>query len=81
MWPVLQAGCYYHALHHSDGNEMTAGYFGAVPAAVRPVQDDAWPRGGGPASAARERCRCLEIAARERTLAVERLPACDAAAE
>jgi hypothetical protein len=34
-----------------------------------------------PCERAREGCRCLEIAARERTLALERLPACDAAAE
>jgi hypothetical protein len=41
---VLQAGCYYHALHSTSGNEpMTAGLSGAVPAAVQPVPDDTWP--------------------------------------
>lgn len=41
---VLQAGCYYHALHSTSGAvTTTAGLSGAVPAAVQPAADEAWP--------------------------------------
>jgi len=40
---VLQAGCYYHAVHRlPDDPSMIAGLAGAVPAAVQPVPDEAW---------------------------------------
>ncbi|WP_394822037.1 hypothetical protein [Pendulispora albinea] len=42
---VVQAGCYYHAVHYQGGSQgvVSAGLSGAVPASVQAERDDAWP--------------------------------------
>jgi hypothetical protein len=45
---VVQAGCYYHAVHAvtSDDRLVRAGFAGAVPAATAPEADSSWPEEG-----------------------------------